>query len=221
MKLEPIKFLSKPFLKREENDDTVPLLDRMDTITNIHLAKKKPVLETVVEISRSQHLQEKSGLNEIESLFLKQLYAKNLEKIKENSSPESIARLEELNENIRKRVAGDKSVFVPGLEQIDTLIREKFPELNLNNADGSYAYAGILRDAWNAVSNATSRAAEYISDRASSFVSSEAWSGFRDGVRDAVYGTDSYRSSSSKSPEFDSIYIKEGFGVGISGFAAM
>jgi ankyrin repeat protein len=203
MRLETIKFLSKPFSRREENDNTIPLLEKMDTITNIHLAPKKPVLETVVEISRSHNLQEKTGLTDIESLFLKQLYTKNLEKIKDNDNPESIARLENLNDSIRKRVAGDKSVFVPGLEQIDTLIREMFPELSLHKADGSYTYAGILGDAWNAVSNATSRAAEYVFDRVSSsvssFASSEAWSGFRDGVRDAVYGTDSYRSSSSKS----------------------
>jgi hypothetical protein len=67
---------------------------------------------------------ESNKLTKIELLYLNTLYQKNLKRIAENNNQESIARLEKLNTAIQERLTGNKSVAVPGLDEIDSLIKE-------------------------------------------------------------------------------------------------
>ena len=183
----------------KKEDKTSKLLDSMDAISNVHLAPKKPVLETVTKLSRIQGLQESNGLNDIETLFLKKLYEENNKKNKRELRSRISFRLKELNTAIKARISGDKSVFIPVLDKVNKFIENQFPELNLSDANNSYAYANIFKDAWNSISNAVSSAASYVADQVSSYASSEAWSGVEDGFRDSINNTNSYRSSSSRS----------------------
>ena len=83
--------------------------------------------EATVTISQLQSRRQKfenNKLTKIELLYLNTLYQKNLKRIAENNNLESRARLEKLNTAIQERLTGNKSVAVPGLDEINSLIKE-------------------------------------------------------------------------------------------------
>jgi len=125
--------------KTLDSDNGNQLLDGIVLISNSHNDNKTVtkqvtstqslgnIEENAQPVNNNDANQQKSNgsnLTKIELLYLNTLYQKNLENIAKNKNPESIARLKKLNTAIQERLTGNRSVVVPGLDEINSLVKE-------------------------------------------------------------------------------------------------